>query len=46
MTRIVELIDEVLSNHDNETRIKDVKKQVNGWMKDYPLFSETFEVAG
>lgn len=46
MTRIVELIDEVLSNHDNETRIKDVKKQVNAWMKDYPLFSETFEVAG
>jgi glycine hydroxymethyltransferase len=46
MTRIVEMIDEVLINHDNETRIKEVKKLVNGWMKDYPLFSEVFEVAG
>jgi glycine hydroxymethyltransferase len=46
MARIVEMIDEVLSNHEDESRIKEVKKQVNAWMKDYPLFSEAYEVAG
>ena len=38
MLRIVELIDEVLTNHDNEGKISEVKNQVNEWMKDFPLY--------
>jgi len=38
MLRIVELIDEVLTNHDNEGRTNEVKNQVNEWMKDFPLY--------
>ena len=38
MGRIVDLIDFVLSNIENETKIADVKKEVNKWMKKYPLF--------
>jgi glycine hydroxymethyltransferase len=39
MARIVELIDESLMNHDNETRLTQVRQQVNAWLQDYPLFS-------
>jgi len=39
MARIVELIDETLMNHDNETRIAQVRQQVNTWLQDYPLFA-------
>ncbi|GAA4357610.1 serine hydroxymethyltransferase [Hymenobacter saemangeumensis] len=39
MARIVELIDETLMNHDNETRIAQVRQQVNRWLQDYPLFA-------
>ncbi len=39
MPKIVELIDEVLMNLDNETRMGEVKKKVNGWMRKYPLFA-------
>jgi glycine hydroxymethyltransferase len=35
---VVGLIDEVLSNIENETVIKGVKKQVNDLMKNFPLF--------
>ncbi len=38
MSRIVELIDRVIQNHDNEGEIKQVKKEVNEWMSSYPLF--------
>ena len=38
MKRIVELIDKVLSNIDNDGLILEVKKEVNDWMSDYPLF--------
>jgi glycine hydroxymethyltransferase len=38
MKRIVELIDKVLSNIDNDGLILEVKKEVNNWMSDYPLF--------
>jgi glycine hydroxymethyltransferase len=38
MKRIVELIDKVLSNIDREDVILEVKKEVNNWMLDYPLF--------
>lgn len=38
MVRIVNLIDEVLMNHDNATTIAGVKKEINDWMQDYQLF--------
>jgi glycine hydroxymethyltransferase len=38
MTRIVELIDEVLMNHENEKVIEGVKKKVNTMMKKFPLY--------
>jgi glycine hydroxymethyltransferase len=38
MEKIVELIDEVLMNNENETRIKAVKKKVNTMMKKFPLY--------
>lgn len=38
MKRIVELIDKVLSNIDREDVLLEVKKEVNNWMLDYPLF--------
>jgi len=37
--KIVELIDEVLMNNENETRLKAVKKKVNTMMKKFPLYS-------
>ncbi len=39
MEPIVELIDEVMSNIDNEKVISSVKARVNKMMSDYPLFS-------
>ena len=39
MHRIVELIDETLTNHDNDTRIGQVRQRVNAWLQDYPLFA-------
>ena len=38
MTKIVDLIDDVLVNHTDENRIKEVKEKVNVWMKDFPLY--------
>lgn len=38
MGHIVELIDTVLSNHEDGTNIKAVRDEVNKIMKDYPLF--------
>jgi glycine hydroxymethyltransferase len=37
--KIVDLVDEVLMNIENETRIKAVKKKVNTMMKKFPLYS-------
>ena len=39
MSKIVGLIDTVLMNTENETRITEVRKEVNKWMKKYPLFA-------
>jgi len=39
MPIIVDLIDEVISNIDNEKAIEDVKVKVNKLMKDFPLFA-------
>ena len=37
MEKITEFIDIVLSNRDNTTRIVEVKKRINSWMKNFPL---------
>lgn len=39
MARIVELIDTTLMNVDNDTKIGEVRKEVNKWMKNYDLFA-------
>ncbi|MGV3588224.1 MAG: serine hydroxymethyltransferase [Adhaeribacter sp.] len=39
MERVVTLIDEVLQNHENESKISAVKGEINNWMKNFPLFS-------
>lgn len=36
--QIVDLLDEVLMNHDNETRVADVRKKVNSMMERFPLY--------
>ncbi len=38
MVKIVDIIDDVLSNIDNEKKIADSKTEVNEWMKGFPLF--------
>jgi len=38
MKKIVELIDEVLSDIDNDGLVLGTKKEINDWMEDYPLF--------
>jgi glycine hydroxymethyltransferase len=40
MENVVRLIDKVLMNIDNQTIIKEVKDEVNVWMKQYPLYPE------
>ncbi|UZR92558.1 serine hydroxymethyltransferase [Chondrinema litorale] len=39
MQKIVDLIDQVLSNHENESKINESKKSINEWMIQYPLFN-------
>ncbi len=38
MERIVDLIDTILMNHENESKIKTVKEEINRWMANYPLY--------
>lgn len=38
MERIVSLIDEVLMNHEEATKVTAIKREINGWMNTYPLF--------
>ena len=38
MKKVVFYIDEVLKNISNEKRIREIKKEINKWMVDYPLF--------
>ncbi len=38
MEHIVELIDEVLINQEDESKIKSIKQEVNTWMKEFPLY--------
>jgi glycine hydroxymethyltransferase len=38
MLKIVDLIDASLMNHENESKLKDIKKEVNKWMESFPLY--------
>lgn len=38
MEQIVSFIDEVLMNHENDSKIQSVGKEINNWMKDFPLY--------
>ena len=38
MELIADYIDEVLMNHENDSKIKAVKDKINNWMHNYPLF--------
>ena len=38
MPVIAELIDNALMNHDNETRLKEIKTKVNSMMQSFPLY--------
>ncbi|WP_074409652.1 MULTISPECIES: serine hydroxymethyltransferase [Aquimarina] len=38
MYTMVGFIDEVLSNHDNDSKISSIKTEVNNWMKNFPLY--------
>ncbi|MFO8001275.1 MAG: serine hydroxymethyltransferase [Marinilabilia sp.] len=39
VVKVVDLIDEVLSDPDNEDNLKNVKKKVNDMMKKFPMFA-------
>jgi glycine hydroxymethyltransferase len=38
MKKIVSLIDRALLNHDNESELAQIKKEVNSWMVQFPLY--------
>ncbi|MBW3469111.1 serine hydroxymethyltransferase [Arthrospiribacter ruber] len=38
MKKIVGFIDKALSNHDNESTLAEIKKEVNDWMVQFPLY--------
>lgn len=38
MDTMVQYMDEVLRNHDNDTKLKTIKKEVNQWMTNFPLY--------
>ncbi len=38
MERIVSLIDDVLTHHEDESKIASVRGEINTWMSEYPLF--------
>ncbi len=44
MPRIAMLIDKALMNNDNDTILAEVRKEVNNWMQQYPLFAESEEL--
>lgn len=39
MAKTVDFIDAVLSNHENEAKLKEVKSAINEWMTNFPLYS-------
>lgn len=38
MAQIVDMVDKALMNHDNETILKQIKGDVNAWVKQFPLY--------
>ncbi len=38
MEKVVDLIDDVLMNKDNDSKIQEVKRSINAWMKKFPLY--------
>jgi glycine hydroxymethyltransferase len=38
MSQIVDMIDKALMNHDNEAILKQIKGEVNEWVKQFPLY--------
>jgi len=38
MEKIVDLIDDALLNHENPSKLEVIKKEVNGWVSDFPLY--------
>jgi glycine hydroxymethyltransferase len=38
MEQIADYIDTVLMNHENESIITDVRKNINTWMEKFPLY--------
>ena len=40
MEKIVDLIDDALVNHENPSKLEIIKKEVNGWVSDFPLYQE------
>ncbi len=39
MEKIVDLIDTVLMNHSDDTKIAGVKQEINRWMNEFPLYA-------
>ena len=39
MAETVDFIDAVLSNHENEAKLKEVKSAINEWMTNFQLYS-------
>ena len=39
MEQIVVYIDEVLMNHDNDTKLQAIREEINSWMKAFPLYA-------
>lgn len=40
--RMVELIDRVLMNHEDEANLEATRKEINEWMKEFPLYEGKF----
>jgi glycine hydroxymethyltransferase len=40
MLKIVNLIDKVLTDHEDESVLSSVKKEVNDWMVSFPLYAK------
>jgi glycine hydroxymethyltransferase len=38
MSQIVDMVDKALMNHDNEAVLKQIKGDVNAWVKQFPLY--------
>ncbi|CAN5240791.1 serine hydroxymethyltransferase [soil metagenome] len=38
MEQIVDYIDQALKNQENDSKLKELKSEVNQWMKNYPLY--------